>query len=128
MGAKRTDLMKATAALLRQVPIELVREKAADRNTENNPRVLMLTVCTGAAFNDIHHITGEYHQQYADEHGYEYRVLTAPRRAGDPAALVADPRLAAARLGFVTRQSEIDRIIAHAATWFGHEVRHAATA
>ncbi len=55
--------------------------------------------------------------------------VTAPRRAGDPAALVADPRLAAAQLGFVTRQSGIDTIIAHAAPWFGHdEVRHAATA
>ena len=52
----------------------------------------------------------------------------APRRAGDPAALVADPRRAAATLGFVTRRSEIDTIIAHAAPWFGHEVRHAATA
>ena len=55
--------------------------------------------------------------------------VTASRRAGDPAVLVADPRLAAARLGFVTQQSEIDTIIAHAAPWFGHdEVRHAATA
>ena len=85
MGAKRTDLMKAAAAaLLRQAPTELVREKAPDIDTENNPRVLMLTVCTGAAFNDIHHITGEYHQQYADDHGYEYRVLTAPRRIDWP--------------------------------------------
>lgn len=54
--------------------------------------------------------------------------VIAPRRAGDPAALVADPRLAAARLGFVTRLSDIDTIIAHAAPWFGHEMRHAATA
>lgn len=53
---------------------------------------------------------------------------TQPRRAGDPATLVADPRLAAARLGFVPRFQDIDTIIAHAAPWFGHEVRHAATA
>lgn len=54
--------------------------------------------------------------------------VNAPRRAGDPAALVADPRLAAERLGFVTRHSDINKIITHAAPWFGHEVRHAATA
>ncbi|WP_439138573.1 UDP-glucose 4-epimerase GalE [Roseicyclus sp.] len=54
--------------------------------------------------------------------------VQAPRRPGDPAALVADPRLAAERLGFVTRHGDIDKIIAHAAPWFGHEVRHAATA
>lgn len=54
--------------------------------------------------------------------------VIAPRRAGDPPVLVADPRLAAARLGFVTRLSGIETIIAHAAPWFGHEVRHAATA
>jgi UDP-arabinose 4-epimerase len=51
-----------------------------------------------------------------------------PRRAGDPAALVADPSLAAKRLGFFTRFHDIDTIIAHAAPWFGHEVAHAATA
>lgn len=50
------------------------------------------------------------------------------RREGDPASLVADPRLAAKQLGFVTRFTEIDTLIAHAAPWFGHEVRHAATA
>ena len=53
---------------------------------------------------------------------------TRPRRAGDPARLVADPSLAATRLGFVTRFTDIDTIIAHAAPWFGHEARHAATA
>jgi hypothetical protein len=84
MGAKRTDLMKAAAALLKQCPVESVQKKKTLHGTENNPRVLMLTVCTGAAFNDIHHITGEYHQQYADDHGYEYRVLTAPRRTDWP--------------------------------------------
>lgn len=51
-----------------------------------------------------------------------------PRRAGDPASLVADPARAAQRLGFVTRFNDIDTLIADAAPWFGHEVRHAATA
>ncbi|MEY3003589.1 MAG: UDP-glucose 4-epimerase GalE [Pseudomonadota bacterium] len=53
---------------------------------------------------------------------------TQPRRAGDPPRLVADPARAAAQLGFVTRFRDIDTIIAHAAPWFGHEIRHAATA
>lgn len=53
---------------------------------------------------------------------------TEARRAGDPPRLVADPRLAKVRLGFETRLSDIDTIIAHAAPWFGHKVRHAATA
>lgn len=51
-----------------------------------------------------------------------------PRRAGDPASLVADPRAAARHLGFVTRFNDIDTLVADAAPWFGHEVRHAATA
>jgi UDP-arabinose 4-epimerase len=50
------------------------------------------------------------------------------RRAGDPPALVADPRRAAATLGFRTQHNSLDTIIAHAAPWFGHEVQHAKTA
>lgn len=60
--------------------------------------------------------------------GRQVPHVILPRRAGDPAALVADPRRAASRLGFSTRLSDIDTMIAHAAPWFGHEVRHAATA
>lgn len=51
--------------------------------------------------------------------------VNAPRRAGDPAVLVADTHLAKERLGFVARHGEIEKIIAHAAPWFGHQVLHA---
>ncbi len=56
-------------------------------------------------------------------------VLHAPRRAGDPPMLTADPALAASMLGFRTALSDIDTIIRHAAPWFGlaipREGRHA---
>jgi UDP-arabinose 4-epimerase len=43
----------------------------------------------------------------------------APRRAGDPPVLTADPALAARLLGFHTELSDIDTMIRHAAPWFG---------
>jgi UDP-arabinose 4-epimerase len=46
-------------------------------------------------------------------------VRHAPRRAGDPPVLTADPALAAHLLGFRTACSDIDTIIRHAAPWFG---------
>jgi UDP-arabinose 4-epimerase len=52
----------------------------------------------------------------------------APRRAGDPPILVADPRAAREVLGFCPRLSDIDTILRHAAPQFGLEVRHARVA
>jgi len=46
----------------------------------------------------------------------------APRRAGDPPVLTADPTRAAEVLGFRTELSDIDRIIRDAAPWFGHRI------
>jgi UDP-glucose-4-epimerase GalE len=45
-----------------------------------------------------------------------------PRRAGDPPALVADPRRAEALLGWTPRRSDLDTIIADAWAW---RLRHA---
>ena len=52
----------------------------------------------------------------------------APRRAGDPPVLVADPSAARDVLGFAPRLSDIDTILRHAAPHFGLEVRHARVA
>ena len=52
-------------------------------------------------------------------------VHEAPRRAGDPPVLTADPSRAAALLGFRTTQSDLGQIIADAAPWFGLGARHA---
>ncbi len=52
----------------------------------------------------------------------------APRRAGDPPVLTADPMLAAHRLGFRTELSDIDTIVRHAAPWFGLTDRQAQVA
>ena len=46
--------------------------------------------------------------------------IEEPRRPGDPAALYADPARAAAVLGFRADYG-LDRIVADAAPWFGHE-------
>ncbi|MGB3148602.1 MAG: UDP-glucose 4-epimerase GalE [Paracoccaceae bacterium] len=46
-----------------------------------------------------------------------------PRRAGDPPRLVADPSRAASVLGFRAELSDMDRIVADAAPWFGHRPR-----
>lgn len=52
----------------------------------------------------------------------------APRRAGDPPVLAADPSRAAEVLGFRAELSDIDTIVAHAAPWFGLGVRVARVA
>lgn len=65
--------------------------------------------------NAVRHVTGR-----------TVPVTPKPRRAGDPPWLVADPTLAAQKLGFTPHWRDIHAIIAHAAPWFGHEVRHAA--
>lgn len=53
---------------------------------------------------------------------------SAPRRAGDPAMLIADPALALAALGFTTTQSDIAQIVTDAAAQFGIGARHVAYA
>ncbi len=49
--------------------------------------------------------------------GARIRVLEGPRRAGDPARLVADARLARQRLGWRPRLSELDTIVHSAWRW-----------
>ncbi|MDG3042765.1 UDP-glucose 4-epimerase GalE [Roseicyclus marinus] len=49
----------------------------------------------------------------------------APRRLGDPPALVADARVAARTLGFVTQRSDISSIVADAARRFQIDAVHA---
>ncbi len=56
------------------------------------------------------------------------RVIEAPRRAGDPPSLVADPSLARRVLGFAARRSDIATIIRDAAPTFGLETVDAALA
>jgi UDP-arabinose 4-epimerase len=51
--------------------------------------------------------------------GHTVPLRAAPRRAGDPPVLTADPARAASTLGFRTELSDIDTIIRHAAPWFG---------
>lgn len=60
--------------------------------------------------------------------GLAVPLIHRARREGDPPILVADPALAARKLGFATRLHDIDTIIRHAAPWFGHQVRHATAA
>jgi UDP-glucose 4-epimerase len=49
--------------------------------------------------------------------GREIAVTDGPRRAGDPARLVADPALARGTLGWLPRFADLDAIIAHAWAW-----------
>lgn len=50
--------------------------------------------------------------------GLSVPVIEAPRRAGDPPELTADPSRALQELGFAARFTDIDTIVAHAAPWF----------
>jgi len=47
-------------------------------------------------------------------------LTEAPRRAGDPAELTADPARAAELLGFTAHYRDLEEIAVHAAPWFGH--------
>lgn len=60
--------------------------------------------------------------------GRKVPLRMAPRRAGDPPVMIADPALAQRRLGFVTRRSDIDTIVTHAAAQFRIGARNAAYA
>lgn len=55
--------------------------------------------------------------------GHSVPHVIRPRRAGDPPALYADPRLAKDRLGFTTELSDIDTIVRTAASFSGLEVQ-----
>ena len=49
--------------------------------------------------------------------GVDFKVEIAPRRAGDPARIVADPRQALATLGWRKRFDDLSTIVAHALAW-----------
>jgi UDP-glucose 4-epimerase len=49
--------------------------------------------------------------------GQPIAVLNGPRRAGDPARLVADSRLVREKLGWQPRYAELATIVAHAWQW-----------
>jgi len=49
--------------------------------------------------------------------GIDFKVETAPRRAGDPARIVADPAAARAALGWQPRFDNLATIVEHALAW-----------
>jgi UDP-glucose 4-epimerase len=49
--------------------------------------------------------------------GVDFKVEMAPRRAGDPAQIVADSRLARTTLGWRPRFDDLSTIVAHALAW-----------
>ena len=49
--------------------------------------------------------------------GVDFEVVVAPRRAGDPASIFADPTRARAELGFSPHHRELESIIADAWRW-----------
>lgn len=51
--------------------------------------------------------------------GRKVPVSWDPRRDGDPAELVADPRAAEQRLGFCAERSDLAQLLGDAAPWFG---------
>jgi UDP-arabinose 4-epimerase len=59
----------------------------------------------------------------AAELGREVPHKIAPRRAGDPAEVVADPRRAATVLGWSARESALETIVATAACWHAKHKR-----
>lgn len=60
--------------------------------------------------------------------GRKIALRIAPRRAGDPPVMIADPSLARQVLGFVAQSSGIDTIVTDAAAQFRIGARHAACA
>jgi UDP-glucose 4-epimerase len=49
--------------------------------------------------------------------GRDFEVVRAPRRAGDPAMIVADSARIRAQLGWVPRFDDLDTIVGHALAW-----------
>ncbi|PWE57715.1 UDP-glucose 4-epimerase GalE [Metarhizobium album] len=56
-------------------------------------------------------------------HGGRFGVRYAPRRAGDPASIVADPSLAREALGWVPSHDDLDGIVRNALDWEEHLAR-----
>ena len=50
-------------------------------------------------------------------HGAAFEVRMAPRRPGDPAAVVADATLARRELGWAPRYDDLDMIVTNALAW-----------
>src|SRR5690606_2628386 len=50
-------------------------------------------------------------------HGADFAVEVGPRRAGDAAAVVADPSLAKRELGWKPALDDLDGIVGHALAW-----------
>ena len=50
-------------------------------------------------------------------HGAEFDVRMAPRRPGDPAAVVADATIARRELGWTPRYDDVDQIVTNALSW-----------
>lgn len=46
--------------------------------------VLMATVVAGGTYRDLYKRIGSYHRAYSQKHGYDYRVITEPKRAAWP--------------------------------------------
>ncbi|PYE28704.1 UDP-galactose 4-epimerase [Rhizobium sp. PP-CC-3A-592] len=59
--------------------------------------------------------------------GADLTVDFAPRRAGDPAMIVANPALAMKELGWVPEYDDLDVIVRHALAWEDHLSRRNAT-
>ena len=49
--------------------------------------------------------------------GVDFKVETAPPRAGDPAQIVADLSAARVTLGWQPRYDDLDTIVRHALAW-----------
>jgi UDP-glucose 4-epimerase len=58
--------------------------------------------------------------------GRDFEVITAARRAGDPARLVADPSLANRVLRWKARYDDLNTIVQHAWAWHQKHERTAA--
>jgi len=49
--------------------------------------------------------------------GHDFEIRRAPRRAGDPASIVADPTKIKQTLGWVPAYDDLDTIVGHALAW-----------
>lgn len=83
-------------------------------------RSMALNLGTGAG-----HTVREVIQAAQAVTGREVPCRIAPRRPGDPAALIADPRLAATVLGWQPRYSALDSIVGSAWKWCCRQAAHA---
>ena len=56
-------------------------------------------------------------------HGEDFTIRQAPRRAGDPASIVANADRARADLGWVPAHDDLEEIVGHAIAWERHLMR-----